>query len=47
VDKALDKEAEKRYQRAGHMALHIRMEIIKIEEISDKKKPMKYSRQLH
>jgi eukaryotic-like serine/threonine-protein kinase len=39
VDKALEKEAAKRYQRAGHMAVHLRTVIKKIEELSDKKKP--------
>jgi eukaryotic-like serine/threonine-protein kinase len=39
LDKALEKEDKKRYQRAGHMAVHLRMVIKKIEEISDKKKP--------
>ncbi len=41
VDKALEKEAVKRYQRAGHMAIHLRTVIKKIEELSDRKKPVK------
>ncbi|NLD39119.1 MAG: CHASE2 domain-containing protein [Desulfatiglans sp.] len=40
VDKALEKEAAKRYQKAGHMALHLRTVIKKIDEISDRKKPV-------
>ncbi len=40
VDKALEKEAAKRYQRAGHMAHHLRTVIKKIDEISDRKKPV-------
>jgi serine/threonine-protein kinase len=38
VDKALEKEAAKRYQSAGHMAQHLRAIIKKIDEISDRKK---------
>jgi eukaryotic-like serine/threonine-protein kinase len=41
VDKALEKEVVKRYQRAGHMAVHLRTVIKKIEELEDKKKPVK------
>jgi serine/threonine-protein kinase len=40
VDKALEKEAAKRYQKAGHMALHLRSVIKKIDEISEIKKPV-------
>lgn len=40
VDKALEKDAAKRYQKAGHMALHLRTVIKKIDETSDRKKPV-------
>jgi len=40
IDKALEKDPEKRYQRAGQMAVHLRTVVSKIDELRAKKKPM-------
>lgn len=39
IDKALEKDPEKRYQKAGQMAEHIKMVLRKIEEIQTKRHP--------
>ena len=39
MDKALEKEQIKRYQKAGRMAEHLKRVIAKIDEIQRKKRP--------
>ena len=39
IDKALEKEQIKRYQKAGRMAEHLKRVIAKIDEIQRKKRP--------
>ena len=39
IDKALEKDPDKRYQRAGYMARHLRQVVSKIDEVLSRKKP--------
>ena len=43
IDRALAKEKEKRYQRAGHMAEHLRQVVARIDEVMAKKEMQKKS----
>jgi serine/threonine protein kinase len=38
IDKALEKDAQKRYQKAGHMAEHLKKVVARIDEVEEKKK---------